>query len=656
MKKETVNLFGKGLNYDLNPLTTPNDVLTDCVNGTFITFNGDELILQNDAGNTKILVSESESDPQYVQLPDGFYPIGMKEYGGILYIVSTDENNIEFGSYPSPEVYKWDSVYSNGTLSVPSSSDLTNFYRAFILNDNLFTAGTKIIFTNEVALNADFTDLTTFSSYTLLEEVLTKTKRLYNLRLVQLLENGEIDLTEDVWRKFLRTNPIGPNPHWMYPATNFVYNCPNNFKGKLAVIIEIEDLDEFKLDSLKIDEDRNLSVDVLASNNSLWSWGIDELELECKFDNGSPSTEYSFSLVKGIWKVSGIPIPTDVKILTYTIKPRFSHGVNNYELSEFPDEFSSKYILSGTLDIVPELEDVEIKLFPWDQICEDDIEGEPTGYKTYTKISISDLQGNAIDPFDGSIPQDWWFLYNETLTTISGTEPGYFGKFKVNNIYPFDIVFASGVQNQDILKSKLQSLPVRTSSPECRGAEVTLEFTDTLEFNANTVMDLWQGRTHLSNSIGGANLITKILENTWFSVTISGMPSWTVPNYYSLGHPGISAPTTFKIAPELRFYIQREGNNDYLCLDRKLSSGVISVNVGSQTIALGDSENNVKVLIGTSNPPSTLYDLEFVGTEVVSGDFLNTDSFRHSDFVKYQHNSGGGNYNLVVKKFQTLSS
>ena len=54
MKKETVNLFGKGLNYDLNPLTTPNDVLTDCVNGTFITFNGDELILQNDAGNTKI--------------------------------------------------------------------------------------------------------------------------------------------------------------------------------------------------------------------------------------------------------------------------------------------------------------------------------------------------------------------------------------------------------------------------------------------------------------------------------------------------------------------------------------------------------------------------------------------------------------------------
>ena len=61
MKKETVNLFNKGLNYDLNPLTTPNDVLTDCVNGTFVTFNGDELILQNDAGNTKILNSQLPS-------------------------------------------------------------------------------------------------------------------------------------------------------------------------------------------------------------------------------------------------------------------------------------------------------------------------------------------------------------------------------------------------------------------------------------------------------------------------------------------------------------------------------------------------------------------------------------------------------------------
>ena len=54
MKQEAANTFSEGLNYDLNPTTTPNNVLTDCVNGTFLTFNGDELALQNDAGNTTI--------------------------------------------------------------------------------------------------------------------------------------------------------------------------------------------------------------------------------------------------------------------------------------------------------------------------------------------------------------------------------------------------------------------------------------------------------------------------------------------------------------------------------------------------------------------------------------------------------------------------
>nr|DAM35486.1 MAG TPA: hypothetical protein [Bacteriophage sp.] len=30
---------------DLNPLTTPNNVLTNCLNGTLITYNGNENVL-----------------------------------------------------------------------------------------------------------------------------------------------------------------------------------------------------------------------------------------------------------------------------------------------------------------------------------------------------------------------------------------------------------------------------------------------------------------------------------------------------------------------------------------------------------------------------------------------------------------------------------
>lgn len=96
MKQEAINSFDGGLNLDLNPLTTPNNILTDCLNGTFLTFNGDEMVLQNDAGNTKIGVGEKNQDGtynNYVSLQESFYPLGMKEYGGILYIVSAKKTH-----------------------------------------------------------------------------------------------------------------------------------------------------------------------------------------------------------------------------------------------------------------------------------------------------------------------------------------------------------------------------------------------------------------------------------------------------------------------------------------------------------------------------------------------------------------------------------
>lgn len=57
-QQTAINTFSEGLNFDLNPITTPNNILTDAINSTFITFNGDELALQNDAGNTKIEYQE----------------------------------------------------------------------------------------------------------------------------------------------------------------------------------------------------------------------------------------------------------------------------------------------------------------------------------------------------------------------------------------------------------------------------------------------------------------------------------------------------------------------------------------------------------------------------------------------------------------------
>jgi len=80
---------------DLNPLNTPNTVLTDNLNGTLITYNGNEHSLQNDMGNYKL---------ENCRLTPNYVPVGLKQYGDILYIVSYNplDQTTEIGSYPSP--------------------------------------------------------------------------------------------------------------------------------------------------------------------------------------------------------------------------------------------------------------------------------------------------------------------------------------------------------------------------------------------------------------------------------------------------------------------------------------------------------------------------------------------------------------------------
>lgn len=94
--KKTYNTFNGGLVLDYHPLSVPNNVLTDALNGTIITMNGNEAILQNDMGNGRV---------ENAFLPPGYVPVGVKEHGGIIYIASYNPltNKGQLGSFPSPE-------------------------------------------------------------------------------------------------------------------------------------------------------------------------------------------------------------------------------------------------------------------------------------------------------------------------------------------------------------------------------------------------------------------------------------------------------------------------------------------------------------------------------------------------------------------------
>ena len=115
MRKEAINTFQNGLVYDLNPITTPDNVLTDNVNGTFITFNGDELALQNDAGNAAIdthftLATEYDQDKDNIT-SEGHYSLGNRVFEEVAaeevgdnsreYYLNINRNLIANGNFTS---------------------------------------------------------------------------------------------------------------------------------------------------------------------------------------------------------------------------------------------------------------------------------------------------------------------------------------------------------------------------------------------------------------------------------------------------------------------------------------------------------------------------------------------------------------------------
>lgn len=94
--KKATNKFTKGLVMDFSPENTKNEVLTHALNATLLTFNGNEMSLQNDMGNARV---------ETAYLPEGYMPVGTCEYGGIIYIVSYNplEDKSQIGCFPSPE-------------------------------------------------------------------------------------------------------------------------------------------------------------------------------------------------------------------------------------------------------------------------------------------------------------------------------------------------------------------------------------------------------------------------------------------------------------------------------------------------------------------------------------------------------------------------
>lgn len=128
--EQAVNMFTGGMVLDSHPLVQSSDTLSDALNATYITMNGNEVVLQNDMGNRRV-------DNAF--LPAGYEPVGIKEHGGIIYIAAYNPitHRSQIGSFPSPERNRGTEYEDNGT-----EFNLTDFISA----NNTITTNEGITF------------------------------------------------------------------------------------------------------------------------------------------------------------------------------------------------------------------------------------------------------------------------------------------------------------------------------------------------------------------------------------------------------------------------------------------------------------------------------------------------------------------------------
>ena len=142
--RKAVNKFTKGLVMDFSPENTQSEVLTHALNATLLTFNGNEMSLQNDMGNARV---------ETAYLPEGYIPVGTCEYGGIIYIVSYNplEDKSQIGCFPSPErnvsnkELGESNVYINNSSFQNTDGSLVNTSKYVLLKNGKLNPGDKFL-------------------------------------------------------------------------------------------------------------------------------------------------------------------------------------------------------------------------------------------------------------------------------------------------------------------------------------------------------------------------------------------------------------------------------------------------------------------------------------------------------------------------------
>ena len=252
------NTFTGGLVMDLTPDTTPNEVLTSALNATLVTFNGNELTLQNDMGNGRV---------ETARLPDGYIPIGTCEFGDIIYIVSYNPltNRSQVGCFPSPE-RNISSEEAGSTNQLLTTEDFQ------VLNNNQPTGELKATSVKKILYNNKLNPGDKFVIYDSNQQILNQYNisdigndthtygafpKLMKIHVIAIEDSGKINYL-DSSVKWYESNPdyfirlstgLGvsqPDIDTYRSLLNSGYSVfQSKISGKLALLVELERITGF---------------------------------------------------------------------------------------------------------------------------------------------------------------------------------------------------------------------------------------------------------------------------------------------------------------------------------------------------------------------------------------------------------------------------
>ena len=258
-RSEAINTFDQGLLMDLNPIVTPNNVVTNCLNGTLITYNGNENVLQNDMGNGRV---------ETASLPQGYVPLGTAELGGIIYIVSYNPliDRCQIGSFPSPERNIAKEEILDSTTSQVSNENFVNkdnnsvtstLVKVKLLDNMKLNPGDKfIIYGNNILDNKD-----SISDIGSTSHKVDSIPRYVTIRVVSIGDDGKITYLDDSlkWTNlsnqgddyYIKQNNLssGSIKNDIDNYNTLISSAYNVFKskvsGQLALLFELKTIDSF---------------------------------------------------------------------------------------------------------------------------------------------------------------------------------------------------------------------------------------------------------------------------------------------------------------------------------------------------------------------------------------------------------------------------